>query len=183
MLQTWYYGAQGGRAIADALCGEFSPTGRLPVTFYCSDKDLPDFEDYAMKGRTYRYFEGKPLFAFGHGLTYTTFDYTDLAVTPADDGLVATISVTNTGSTQSDDVIQVYASREDRRPDDPVRWLVGFQRLRDLQPGETREVELAIPNRWLALWSDEANKRVVEPGSLTISAGPASDNLPLQVST
>lgn len=178
-MQTWYYGAQGGRAIADALFGEFSPAGRLPVTFYASEDDLPEFDDYAMQGRTYRYFEGKPLYAFGHGLTYTTFDYSDLKVEKNDDGLVASLKVENAGSFRSDEVVQIYASRKDRRANDPIQWLVGFQRLFDLDPGATVEVEIAIPERWLALWNGDARKRVVEPGELTIAAGPASDSLML----
>lgn len=179
ILQTWYYGQQGGHAIADALLGRFSPAGRLPLTFYRSDADLPAFDDYAMKGRTYRYFEGQPLFAFGHGLTYTTFAYSGLSVRRAGDGLVATLRVTNTGKVTSDEVVQLYASRTQRGAGDPIQWLVGFQRLYDLAPGETRIVEMAVPERWLALWSDEQNKRVVAPGEVTVSAGPASDDLPL----
>ncbi len=180
VLQTWYYGQQGGRAVADALFGEFSPAGRLPVTFYRRDADLPAFEDYTMKGRTYRYFEGKPLFAFGHGLTYTAFAYSGLDVRQEGDGLVATLTVTNTGKVASDEVVQLYASREDRAAGDPFRWLVGFQRIYDLAPGETRVVGIAVPKRWLALWNDQQKKRVVAPGELCLAAGPASDNLLLK---
>ena len=177
VMQTWYYGAQGGAAIAQALFGEFSPAGRLPVTFYRSDADLPDFEDYAMRGRTYRYFEGDPLFAFGHGLTYTTFEYAALNVTKAENGLTAGLAVTNSGNVTSDEVVQIYASREEPGEGDPIRWLVGFQRIRNVAPGESRAVTIHLPSRWLALWSDAANARVVAPGELIISAGPASDNL------
>jgi beta-glucosidase len=180
VLQTWYYGAQGGRAIADALVGAFSPAGRLPVTFYRSDADLPAFEDYAMQGRTYRYFDGKPLFAFGHGLTYTRFEYSGLSVARSADGLAATLTVTNTGCVTSDEVVQLYASRAEPGAGDPIRWLVGFQRVRELVPGESREVEIDCPKRWLALWSDAEAKRSVAPGALTIAAGPASDDLLLR---
>jgi beta-glucosidase len=178
-MHTWYYGAQGGRAIADALFGVFSPAGRMPMTSYGSDKDLPPFEDYAMKGRTYRYFEGNPLFAFGHGLTYTSFDYKNLDVCKSEDGLKATLSVTNTGKVVSDDVVQVYASREVPGKGDPIRWLVGFERLRGIKPGETRNVELTLPRRWLALWSDASMTRVIAPGKMLLHAGPSSGNLPL----
>jgi beta-glucosidase len=157
------------------LFGEFSPAGRLPVTFYRGDADLPDFEDYAMKGRTYRYFEGKPLYAFGHGLTYAEFDYRDLKVERSDEGLEASLSVTNTGTVTSDEVVQLYASRPDGHADDPLKWLVGFERVRDIKPAETREVAITIPERWLALWDDEADARTVAPGKLKIDAGPSSD--------
>lgn len=180
-MATWYYGAQGGKAIADALFGEFSPSGKLPVTFYRSDDDLPDFEEYAMKGRTYRYFEGEPLFAFGHGLTYTTFAYADLVVKKAEGGLLARLAVTNTGGMTSDEVVQVYASRETTADGDPFQWLVGFERVSGVTPGETRVVELQLPERWLALWNDEANARVVASGPVTISAGSASDDVAVAV--
>ncbi len=181
VLQTWYYGQQGGHAIADALLGVFSPAGRLPVTFYAGDSDLPPFTDYAMRGRTYRYFEGRPLYAFGHGLTYTSFAYCELAVRPHAEGLVATLTVENTGDCASDEVVQIYASRTDVRAGDPVRWLVGFERLRDVQPGEARTVTIVVPERWLALWDESARQRVVPKDGIAIAAGPASDNLPLAV--
>jgi len=184
-LQTWYYGAQGGRAVADALFGEFSPAGRLPVTFYKSDSDLPDFEDYSMKGRTYRYFDGKPLFAFGHGLTYTEFGYTSLEVSKSTvegeskAGLVASVEIENSRERASDEVVQIYAAREDRREGDPIRWLVGYKRVPDMKPGEKRTVSIDIPLRRLALWDDDQEKRVVDPGEIIFSAGPSSDDLRL----
>ena len=181
VLQTWYYGQQGGLAVADALLGVFSPAGRLPVTFYAGDADLPPFTDYAMQGRTYRYFEGRALYAFGHGLTYTTFAYRDLAVRPQTEGLTASLTVENTGGCASDEVVQLYAARAEPRPGEPARWLVGFERLREVQPGERRAVEIAVPERWLALWDETARQRVVPDGEIVIAAGPASDNLPLAV--
>jgi len=180
ILQTWYYGQQGGTAIADAVLGRFSPAGRLPVTFYRSDADLPAFTDYAMQGRTYRYFEGQPLFAFGHGLTYTKFQYSDLTVRRTAGGLVVALRLENTGQRESDEVVQVYARRPQRGAGDPRRWLVGFQRVPALKPGEQRAVEIAIADRWLALWSDAARRRVVAPGQLILAAGPASDRLLLE---
>jgi beta-glucosidase len=177
VMQTWYYGAQGGRAIADALLGDVNPAGRLPVTFYKSDNDLPAFEDYAMTGRTYRFFEGAPLYAFGHGLTYTTFDYANLTVARADDGLSVSLTVTNTGARESDEVVQIYASRKQPGTGDPNRWLVGFTRVRAIAPGEQRNVTVHLSNRWLALWSDDQQARVVAPGELQIAVGGASDQL------
>jgi len=171
-LQTWYYGAQGGRTVADAILGDFSPAGRLPVTFYASDADLPDFEDYSMKGRTYRYFAGKPLFAFGHGLTYTEFSYASLEVSGSkgepEGGLVASVEIENAGARASDEVVQIYAARNDRRDGDPIRWLAGYRRVPDMEPGEKRTVAI-----------DDQKKRVVDPGEYVISAGPSSDDLRL----
>jgi beta-glucosidase len=180
IMQTWYYGQQGGNAVADAMLGEFSPAGRLPVTFYRSDADLPAFEDYAMTGRTYRYFEGAPLFAFGHGLTYTTFQYRELSVTRVKGGWLARVQLENTGKRVSDEVVQIYASRVNPAGGYPIRWLAGYQRAKALAPGETRTVEIEVRDRWLALWSAKQRKRVVEPGQLTLSTGPASDNLSLR---
>jgi len=183
-LQTWYYGAQGGRAVADALFGDFSPAGRLPVTFYESDSDLPSFEDYAMKGRTYRYFSGRPLFAFGHGLSYTEFGYASLNVSKSTaeggNGFVASVEIENSGERASDEVVQVYAARKNRRDGDPVRWLVGYERVPDIQPGEKRAVSIDIPLRRLALWNDDKKKRVVDPGEIVFSAGPSSDDQRLE---
>jgi beta-glucosidase len=111
ILQAWYPGQAGGTAVADVLLGNYNPAGRLPLTFYRATEDLPDFKDYAMAGRTYRYFAGKPLYAFGHGLSYTKFDYTHLRVMPAANGALAvTVDVTNTGARDGDEVVQLYAT-------------------------------------------------------------------------
>ena len=112
ILQAWYPGEQGGRAVADVLFGDFNPAGRLPVTFYRSTADLPAFEDYSMSNRTYRYFNGRPLFAFGHGLSYTRFKYRDAKLdktkVSANDTLKLTFNLANTGARDGDEVAQVY---------------------------------------------------------------------------
>lgn len=147
ILQAWYPGQEGGTAIAEVLFGDYNPAGRLPVTFYESDAQLPDFLDYHMAGRTYRYFKGQPLFVFGYGMSYTTFEYGDAT---ADRDTVAygetvrlRIPVTNTGKRDGDEVVQVYL----RRPGDtegPLKALRGFRRV-NIAKGETCEVEIELP--------------------------------------
>ena len=114
ILESWYAGEEGGAAIAETLSGKNNPAGRLPVTFYTGAEQLPPFEDYGMKGRTYRYFEGKPLYPFGYGLSYTTFSYSGLTLPKsaikAGDPLTAEVTVTNTGKRDGDEVTQLYIS-------------------------------------------------------------------------
>ena len=129
ILEAWYYGQRGGDAVAEALVGDFSPGGRLPVTFYVSEQDLPPFEDYGMANRTYRYFTGKRLYAFGHGLSYTTFDYKKVTYTPdLGDSSVATninVQLQNTGACDGDEVIEVYAHALSSVSPRPLQWLAG----------------------------------------------------------
>ena len=129
ILESWYPGEEGGTAIAQTLSGANNPAGRLPVTFYTGIDQLPPFEDYAMKGRTYRYFEGKPLYPFGYGLSYTTFSYRGLRLPKktinAGDPLIAEVTVTNTGKREGDEVVQFYLSFPNV-PGAPLRALRGF---------------------------------------------------------
>lgn len=116
ILQAWYPGQAGGAAVADVLLGRYNPAGRLPVTFYRSTADLPDFNNYEMAGRTYRYFQGQALYPFGHGLSYTTFRYANLAVSTAGEGrLAVTLDVTNTGERDGDDVVATLCDASRRR--------------------------------------------------------------------
>ncbi len=111
ILEAWYPGEEGGTAIAETLAGDNNPGGRLPLTFYSSLSQVPDFTDYSMKGRTYRYFDGKPLYPFGFGMSYTKFDYTDLkgpTVLAAGDPAKIEVTVTNSGSVAGDDVVELY---------------------------------------------------------------------------
>ncbi len=112
IVQAWYPGEEGGRAVAQVLFGEVNPSGRLPVTFYAATADLPPFDDYSMSNRTYRYFSGRPQFAFGHGLSYTRFDYadakTDAAAIGPNGSVKLTFTVTNTGPRDGDEVAQIY---------------------------------------------------------------------------
>ena len=118
ILESWYAGEEGGAAIAETLSGKNNPAGRLPVTFYTGIDQLPPFEDYAMKGRTYRYFEGKPLYPFGYGLSYTTFSYSGLTLPrkalKAGDPLTAEVTVTNTGEREGDEVVAALSQFPER---------------------------------------------------------------------
>ena len=136
ILQAWYGGQAGGEAVADVLFGDYNPAGRLPVTFYASDADLPHFNDYDMEGHTYRYFKGRPLFPFGHGLSYTTFEYGEAQVA---DGVI-TIPVTNSGQMDGDEVVQVYVKAV-ADVDGPIKSLRGFERV-NIKAGETVLVEI-----------------------------------------
>jgi hypothetical protein len=152
MLEAWYPGQSGGLAIANVLTGKTNPAGRLPLTFYRSTDDLPPFDDYAMAGRTYRYFEGKPVYPFGYGLSYTRFDYGPLKVEPAakgaGQGMRVTTTIRNAGSRAGEEVAQLYLNFPDA-PGAPRLALRGFQRVA-LKPGETREVSFALSSRDLS---------------------------------
>src|SRR5215831_10547560 len=132
ILESWYAGEEGGAAIAETLSGKNNPGGRLPVTFYKDVQQLPSFEDYSMKGRSYRYFEGQPLWPFGYGLSYTQFRYGALAIPKvpinAGESLNVSVTVTNSGSLDGDEVVQLYLQFPDL-PGAPLRALRGFQRV------------------------------------------------------
>ena len=172
ILVAWYPGEQGGTAIAQTLAGTLNPSGRLPVTFYRDARDLPPFIDYTMKGRTYRYFKGEPLYGFGDGLSYTTFDYDtprlSVPSVKAGDPLDVTVSVRNTGTRDGDDVVQLYLAYPDA-PDAPLRALVGFQRV-FLKAGEQRAVTLHLDARALSL-VDAQGTRAVRAGRYALFAG------------
>jgi len=182
VLLCWYYGQRGADAVAEALLGEANPAGRLPVTFYQSERDLPPFEDYAMNNRTYRYFTGKPLYAFGHGLSYATFQYERLELSSdsakTDDSFTVRVAVRNSGKRDGDEVVQVYATSLDSPVPMPLRQLVGFQRV-PVPAGELKTVEIAVPVRRLRRWDEQHHRHVVDAGAYRIAVGPASDQLPL----
>ncbi|WP_455585357.1 glycoside hydrolase family 3 C-terminal domain-containing protein [Bacteroides sp.] len=147
ILQAWYPGQAGGTAVADVLFGDYNPAGRLPVTFYRNTAQLPDFEDYSMKGRTYRYMQEEPLFPFGHGLSYTTFTYgkarVDKKSISSGEKILLSIPVRNTGHRNGEEVVQVYL----RRPADkegPAKTLRAFRRV-EIAKGKTRKVEIELP--------------------------------------
>jgi beta-glucosidase len=185
IVEAWYPGQEGGTAIADVLFGDYNPAGRLPVTFYTSVKELPDFGDYAMAGRTYRYFKGPVLYPFGYGLSYTGFHYDSLQVEKAvgpGDSLSLSVRVTNNGSLEGDEVAQVYVSAINARVPVPVRSLWAFRRIH-LRPGETRTLHLIVPPNAFTVIDDKM-QRVPLYGKYAISAGgvqpgstrPASSN-------
>ena len=178
VLLAWYFGQRGADAVAEALIGETNPSGRLPITFYRGTGDLPAFTDYSMANRTYRYYSGKPLYAFGHGLSYTTFAYNKLTISTetARPGDTITVKTTlkNTGSRAGDEVIQVYASAINPPVPMPLRQLVGFQRV-SLNPGESKSVDIAVPADRLRRWDDVRHRYVIDPGDYRFVVGPASD--------
>ena len=182
ILQAWYPGQAGGTAVADVLLGNYNPAGRLPVTFYRATADLPDFRDYKMAGRTYRYFGGKALFPFGHGLSYTNFDYANLRVMSAAAGTLAvTLDVTNTGTREGDEVVQLYATPPAASHPREIRALCGFTRVH-LKSGETRTVSLAVPATALRRWNEEKKAYAIPSGDWTIVAGASSADVRQTVS-
>jgi beta-glucosidase len=163
ILEAWYPGEEGGTAVAEALAGDFSPGGRLPLTFYKSVDQIPAFEDYNMKGRTYRYFTGEPLYPFGYGLSYTHFEYSNLNFDKSSlgtkDDLTATVDVKNSGPMAGDEVVQAYLTHPGVKGA-PLRALGGFRRVH-LEPGEAQKVQITIPNRNLSV-VDEAGAAPVK---------------------
>ena len=173
IVEAWYPGQEGGTAIGDVLFGDYNPAGRLPVTFYKSADQLPPFEEYGMRGRTYRYFQGEPLYPFGHGLSYTRFAYGGLKLSAArvraGQGLTVSADVRNVGDREGDEVVQLYVTDEASDYPVPVRSLAGLSRVR-LRPGERRRVSFTLAPRQLSV-IDERGRRVVEPGEFRVSVG------------
>jgi beta-glucosidase len=168
IINAWYGGQAGGQAVADVIFGDYNPAGRLPVTFYKSVNDLPDFEDYSMNNRTYRYFAGKPLYPFGYGLSYTTFGYSSLDVSGDPDKQTVKVTVTNTGGKAGDEVVQLYLSNK-RDFVTPIRALKGFKRIH-LEPGESRIVEFTLTSGELSVVSP-SGKNVPMKGIISVSVG------------
>ena len=184
ILVAWYPGQRGGSAVADVLFGDANPSGRLPVTFYKADEKLPAFDDYAMAGRTYRYFGGEPLYPFGHGLSYTRFGYSGLRLdrgrAGAGDPVKIAVTVKNEGARAGDEVVQLYlASLDLAQPLQPaqpraLKELRGFQRVH-LQPGESRALEFTlVPERDLRRYDAQAGAYVVDPGRYEVQVGASS---------
>jgi beta-glucosidase len=172
ILTAWYPGQAAGLAIADVLFGNYNPAGRLPVTFYKSTKELPPFTNYNMEGRTYRYFQGEPLFPFGHGLSYTKFEYINLKLptkVKAGDNAQISVAVKNTGSVDGEEVVQLYVTEKNASAPVPIRSLQGFRRV-FLKAGEQTSVSFSLAPRQLSL-IDATAKRVVEPGVFEVSVG------------
>ena len=172
VLDAWYSGEEGGTAIADTLSGKNNPAGRLPVTFYKDVSQLPNFESYAMEGRTYRYFSGKPLYPFGYGLSYTTFNYSSLSVprAPVDAGspVDADVMVSNTGKVAGDEVVQLYL-KFPPVAGAPRLALRGFQRIH-LAPGASQKVHFELTSRDLSMVTEDGHP-IVANGDYTISIG------------
>jgi beta-glucosidase len=174
ILEAWYPGEEGGTAIAETLAGDNNPAGRLPLTFYSSLSQLPSFDDYSMKDRTYRYFSGKPLYSFGYGLSYTTFAYSGIkapsSTVKAGEPVTIEGDVKNTGSIPGDEVVELYLTQP-KSPETPIRVLAGFKRVH-LDAGQSTHVGLTIAPRSLAQVDAKGN-RVILPGEYTVSLGGA----------
>ncbi len=172
IVEAWYPGGEGGQAVANLLAGDFSPAGRLPVTFYRSVEQLPPFKDYRLANRTYRYFTGEPLYPFGYGLSYTAFEYSDVKISPkkwSGKGTVkVSVKVTNTGAMTGDEVVQLYASHLDVK-NTPIRSLVGFKRL-NIPKGATKTVTFELNARRLST-VDENGVRALVPGMVKLWVG------------
>jgi beta-glucosidase len=169
ILEAWYPGEEGGTAIADVLAGDYNPAGRLPVTFYKSVADLPPFQDYSMRGRTYRYFRGEPLYGFGYGLSYSQFRYSDLRASGAGEATNVQVTVQNTSNRDGDEVVELYLTAPSNVDGAPLRSLQAFQRVH-LKAGQSQPVTFALTPRQFTL-VDADGKRMSEPGDWTISVG------------
>ncbi|MDZ7345550.1 MAG: glycoside hydrolase family 3 C-terminal domain-containing protein [candidate division KSB1 bacterium] len=172
ILELWYPGEEGGTALADVLFGDYNPGGRLPVTFYKSVDQLPPFEDYNMQGRTYRYFTGEPLYAFGYGLSYTSFAYSDFKLpkkSKLGKPVRVSVKVKNTGMLYGEEVVQLYVKHLDAPFDVPLQALQGFKRI-GLKPGETKVVEFELTEKNLSIIDAEGNLGV-KPGRVQVAVG------------
>jgi beta-glucosidase len=174
ILQAWYGGERGGEAVAEVLTGQYNPSGKLPVTFYRSVNDLPDFLDYRMTNRTYRYFRGQALYPFGYGLSYTTFDVSK----PQYINNKVRVTVKNTGKVDGTEIVQVYM----RRPSDkfgPVKTLRGYARV-DLKAGEQQTVTIDFPKERFENWDENTNTMRIVPGEYELFVGSSSMEKDLQ---
>lgn len=186
IVYTTHAGQELGHAVADVLFGDVNPAGRLNMTWYSSVDQLPEFMDYDVikGGRTYQYFEGLPLYPFGHGLSYTSFRYDDLildrkqVVVDKDHEIGITVRVTNTGSRPGEEVVQLYGHAEQSRVKRPLKQLLAFRRLM-LQPGESKDVSFTLPLSELAIWDVTRDRFCIETGTYSFMAGTSSSILPL----
>lgn len=174
IVNGWYAGQAGGKAIADVLFGDYNPAGRLPITFYKSEKDLPDYQDYSMSNRTYRYFKGDVVYPFGYGLSYTTFQYSQLKVTSDANNIKVSVTLENTGKRVGEEVVQLYLSSKTNSFRVPIRALKAFNRIA-LKAGESRAVEFLLTPNELSLVNADG-KIVPMKGNITLSVGGSQPN-------
>ena len=182
LIQAWYPGQGGAQALSEVLFGDYNPSGKLPVTFYASNDDLPDFLDYSMENRTYRYFRGTPLYAFGYGMSYTTFQYGKGKLSKSSmkvDGKVTlTVPVTNTGKRKGEEIVQVYVKALDY-PEAPIKSLKGFTKLK-LAPGETRKATITLDGEAFEYYDPSIDELSTRPGRYQILYGSSSLDKDLQ---
>ena len=181
LFEAWWNGVEGGDAIADVIFGDYNPAGRLPLTVYASESQVPPQDEYDItKGFTYMYINGQPLFAFGHGLSYTAFKYNKLRLSDrriaADGQVTATIDVTNTGKREGDEVVQLYVHEVKPSVKRPAEELRGFRRIH-LGPGETQSVAMTVPAAKLAFYDEKVHAFRVNPGPFQIMVGASSEDI------
>ncbi|MCB2221003.1 MAG: glycoside hydrolase family 3 C-terminal domain-containing protein [Bacteroidetes bacterium] len=181
VLFAWYPGEAGGFAVADIIFGDVNPSGRLPVTFYKSVKDLPDFENYSMDGRTYRYFDGEPLYPFGYGLSYSRFEYSNARAVQKDDKIDIQITVKNTGEFEGDEVVQLYARKKKPEFWRPIKQMVAFKRI-SLKKGESQTITIPVDPKQLQYWDVELQEYKLEPGNYELLIGSASNDIRITTS-
>ncbi len=172
IIQAWYGGQAGGQAVADVIAGLYNPSGRMPLTTYKSDADLPDFEDYSMANRTYRYFKGEVRYPFGHGLSYTTFDYSKInapETITTGDKVTVTAEVKNSGKVDGDEAVQLYIVHKNRDVRTPKCALKGVQKV-NLKKGETKSVEFTLSAQDLGI-VDQKGNLIVSAGDIEIHVG------------
>jgi beta-glucosidase len=181
ILQSWYGGESGGQAVADVLFGDYNPAGKLPITFYKNIQQLPDFDDYSMKGRTYR-FMSDPLFPFGFGLSYTTFSIGDAKLNTtkikANESVELIIPVTNSGKRDGTEIVQVYVHKVNDT-DGPFKTLRGFQRV-DIAAGKTRQATIDLPRAGFEFFDRAKGKMSVTAGEYELLYGTSSDKKDLK---
>jgi beta-glucosidase len=184
ILQAWYPGEQGGRAVADILFGDENPAGRLPVTFYRATSDLPAFDDYSMSNRTYRYFNGTPLFAFGHGLSYTKFEYSNAQLSTANSDVNGTVKISftvkNSGARDGDEVAQIYFRHVNSALPQPKEALCAFTRIH-LAAGQSAHLTLAVPSERFRYWDTAKKQYAIETGDYELLLAAASDDIRARV--
>lgn len=180
IVNAWYPGESGGKAVAEVLFGDYNPGGRLPLTYYKSLDELPPFDDYDItKGRTYKYFKGDVLYPFGYGLSYTSFKYSNLQVEDGEDEINVSFQLKNTGKCAGDEVAQVYVKLPERNEVMPVKELKGFERV-SLKGGESKKVTIKLRKDLLRYWDEEQSQFVHPSGDYMIMLGASSADIRLQ---
>ena len=180
IVECWYPGEEGGNAVADVLFGDYNPAGRLPLTYYKSINDIPAFDDYRMAGKTYRYFKGEPLYAFGYGLSYTKFDYSGFSAASASikagDPLKLSVKIANSGKFDGDEVVQIYGVQPGTVATRPVKSLVAFRRV-NLKKGESKVVTFEIPPVQLRHYEPKIGDYAIAKGQFEFQVGAASNDI------
>lgn len=180
IVNAWYPGEQGGTAVADVLFGDYNPAGRLPLTYYNNLSELPSLGDHDItKGRTYQYFEGKPLYPFGYGLSYTTFNYTDINIHENGEAVSISFNVNNTGQRDGDEVSQVYVKLPETGQTMPLKQLKGFQRT-TLKKNESKKIEIKILKEQLRYWDEQTKSFITPKGNYHFMIGASSEDIRLE---